>query len=151
MKKFYIMIGLPGSGKSTFVAKRFSKDDIIVCPDNFIGYTKENPWTPKSAREAWENADLIIENALSNLEKNIILDATNVSPKRRRKYIKLAKKYDAKVYAIVCKTQKETCIKRNANRDKFREVPKSTIERMEKKFIMPTLDEGIDEIIIEGE
>jgi uridine kinase len=51
MKTFIISVSLPGAGKTTAVASEFP-NAVVISPDNFIGYTEENPWTPLAARAA---------------------------------------------------------------------------------------------------
>ena len=42
MCELILLVGIPASGKSTFREANFP-DAAVVCPDSFIGYTKENP------------------------------------------------------------------------------------------------------------
>jgi len=148
VRLFIIMVGIPGSGKTT-VHKRIFPHARIICPDDAIGYTKENPWTPHAAKEAWLNTDRAIKTLL-NAETApglVLLDATNVDPRRRQKYIRIARKAGVATAALYCKVSEEICRKRNDARDEFRRVPDEAMVRMANRLKKPELDEGFSFII----
>lgn len=147
MNKFIILVGLPASGKST-IRKTIFSSAIQVCPDDLIKYTKEEPWTPRTATMAWKISDDFLCGLFENKAKTIVFDATMVSKKKRRKYINFAKQFDYEVYAIFCNTEKNICIERNSKRDLYRQVPQHILEDMSKRLEPPQKDEGFVEIIV---
>ena len=140
-----LLIGIPASGKSTFRENNFP-EAVIINPDSFIGYTKEDPWTPNVVMKAWKKSDELLEEYIFDGKEKIIFDATFVSPKRRKKYIKIAKKYNIKISAIYIKTSFELAIERNKKRDPYRMVPENTMLKMYKQLIPPSKEEGFDEV-----
>ena len=78
-----------------------------------------------------------------------MVDATSVNRKERIDYINTAKKYGAKVVAIVFKMDRQRLIDRNKKRGEQggREVPIFVIDKMLNKFEEPSYDESIDVII----
>ena len=81
--------------------------------------------------------------------KNVLVDATSVNRKERSDYINTAKKYGAKVVAIVFKMDRQGLIDRNKKRGEQggRVVPDWVIDKMLAKFEEPSYSEGIDVMI----
>jgi len=145
----YIAVGLPGSGKSTY-AKNFIKDKDIeyLSSDELravFGKSEEDQTvTPLVFGHIKRKVDEYLKSG-----KNVLVDATSVNRKERSDYIKTAKKYGAKVVAIVFKMDRQGLIDRNKKRGEQggREVPTFVIDKMLAKFEEPSYDEGIDVMI----
>ena len=145
-KVLYMMIGIPGSGKSTWVRKNRLDDWIILSPDTILEERYNYEWTPERAAEAW--AESYQQFGLSILEeKTIVWDATFTSPIMRSAILHIGKGVGYKVKAVFCKTSMELCLSRNLMRDR-EPVPESTIRRMADGLIPPTIEEGFDEVQI---
>ena len=149
MNTLYITVGLPGSGKSTYV-KNFIKDkDIEYLSSDSLravyGKSEEDQTvTPLVFGHIKRKVDEFLKDG-----KNVLVDATSVNRKERSDYINTAKKYGAKVVAIVFKMDRQGLIDRNKKRGEQggREVPTFVIDKMLAKFEEPSYDEGIDVII----
>ena len=145
----YITVGLPGSGKSTYV-KNFIKDKEIeyLSSDSLravYGKSEEDQTvTPLVFGHIKRKVDEFLKDG-----KNVLVDATSVNRKERSDYIKTAKKYGARVVAIVFKMDRLGLIERNKKRGEQggREVPTFVIDKMLAKYEEPSYDEGIDVII----
>ena len=145
----YITVGLPGSGKSTYV-KNFIKDkDIEYLSSDSLravyGKSEEDQTvTPLVFGHIKRKVDEFLKDG-----KNVLVDATSVNRKERSDYIKTAKKYGAKVVAIVFKMDRQGLIDRNKKRGEQggRVVPDFVIDKMLNKFEEPSYSEGIDVII----
>lgn len=145
MSKLILLVGIPASGKTTYRQNNYI-GAVHVCPDEFIGYTKENPWTPKAAMVAWKKADELLEEYIFQKEEEIIFDATFTTPKRRKKYINIAKKNDLDVIAVYCRIPIEVAKERNAKREAYRQVPLTILEDMDERLIPPSKEEGFSEV-----
>ena len=149
MNTLYITVGLPGSGKSTYV-KNFIKDkDIEYLSSDSLravyGKSEEDQTvTPLVFGHIKRKVDEFLKD-----DKNVLVDATSVNRKERSDYINTAKKYGAKVVVIVFKMDRQGLIDRNKKRGEEggRVVPDWVIDKMLAKFEEPSYDEGIDVII----
>ena len=149
MNTLYITVGLPGSGKSTYV-KNFIKDkDIEYLSSDSLravyGKSEEDQTvTPLVFGHIKRKVDEFLKDG-----KNVLVDATSVNRKERSDYINTAKKYGAKVVAIVFKMDRQGLIDRNKKRGEEggRVVPDWVIDKMLAKFEEPSYSEGIDVII----
>ena len=149
MNTLYITVGLPGSGKSTYV-KNFIKDkDIEYLSSDSLravyGKSEEDQTvTPLVFGHIKKKVDEFLKDG-----KNVLVDATSVNRKERSDYINTAKKYGAKVVAIVFKMDRQGLIERNKKRGEQggRVVPDFVIDKMLNKFEEPSYSEGIDVII----
>ena len=149
MNTLYITVGLPGSGKSTYV-KNFIKDkDIEYLSSDSLravyGKSEEDQTvTPLVFGHIKRKVDEFLKDG-----KNVLVDATSVNRKERSDYINTAKKYGAKVVAIVFKMDRQGLIDRNKKRGEQggRVVPDWVIDKMLAKFEEPSYSEGIDVMI----
>lgn len=145
----YIAVGLPGSGKSTY-AKNFIKDkDIEYLSSDSLravyGKSEEDQTvTPLVFGHIKRKVDEFLKDG-----KNVLVDATSVNRRERSDYINSAKKYGAKVVAIVFKMDRQGLIDRNKKRGEQggRVVPDWVIDKMLAKFEEPSYSEGIDVMI----
>jgi bifunctional polynucleotide phosphatase/kinase len=123
-----IMVGYPGSGKSTIARK--------ICEDNSKYIHIESDVLKTSAK--------MIKNAAAHIadKKSIIFDATNSSVKKRKEYIEFAKKHGYNVTCVHVETSKEESYKRNKTREEAKQVPKSAYSVYSKHFEQPKEEEG---------
>jgi len=148
MRLFFINSGAPGSGKTYFRTNNFIQDVLVICPDEKIGYTDEDPWTPQKAKDAWKQSDKELKDALADESQELILfDATFTSPKKRKKYINLAKKANVWIVGIFVNPGFKICEARNNEREKSRKVPFFILRNMSKALVSPTTEEGFSAII----
>ena len=149
MNTLYITVGLPGSGKSTYVKNFIKNKDIEYLSSDSLravyGKSEEDQTvTPLVFGHIKRKVDEFLKDG-----KNVLVDATSVNRKERSDYINTAKKYGAKVVAIVFKMDRQGLIDRNKKRGEQggRVVPDWVIDKMLAKFEEPSYDEGIDVMI----
>lgn len=148
MGDLYLMCGLPGSGKSTFLKTKIknketsaiiSRDEIrfaLVKPEEEYFSHENEVYT-----ELWKR----INEALT-VKKDVFVDQTSLTPKARKWLLSHVHNYD---YAnlIWIDENLNTCLERNELRKGTRSyVPRGVIRRMAAQFIEPSLDEGFDYI-----
>lgn len=141
-----MMIGLPGSGKSSIAEELKEKLGAILHSSDAL--RKElygNEDTQDSNAELFNVLHSRIKEDLRNGE-TVIYDATNISYKRRKAFLQELKNINVRKIAYFVATPYEVCLERNALRDRV--VPEEVIERMYKNFDVPHMYEGWDDIQI---
>ena len=128
MKKLLLIIGIPGAGKSTLANKiksenpEFANANIWEA-DMFFMKNGEYKFNPNILGAAHFWCQKSVENDMK-AGKNVIVSNTNLTPKERRPYIKLAKNYGYEVEVREC----------NGGFKNIHGVPETSLERMRKKF-----------------
>lgn len=142
MAVFIMMVGLPGSGKSTFIEKNYP---------NYAVHSSDSIREELSGDVNNQDINKHVFNLLHKRVKedllackNVVYDATNISWKRRKAFLQELSKIDCFKQCILMATPFELCIERNNSRT--RNVPYSVIERMCKSFDIPWYNEGWDMI-----
>jgi len=145
----YITVSCPGGGKSTWAKNVIAgnKDIVLICPDSIRGELSGNEADQSVSGRAFALARERMEEALKN-GKSVIIDSTAMYRKSRKDWIDIAKKYNAKIIAVVFEVTEQTAIERNAKRasEGGRNVPTSVIRNMLAKYQVPSHSEGFDEI-----
>jgi predicted kinase len=145
----YIAVGLPGSGKSTY-AKNFIKDKDIeyLSSDELRAKFGSGETDQTCTNQVFGHIKRKVDEFLKD-GKNVLVDATSVNRRERSDYINTAKKYGAKVVALVFKMDRDGLIARNQKRgsEGGRVVPDWVIDKMLAKYEEPSTNEGIDEVI----
>lgn len=122
--KLILMCGLPGSGKSTFVAENFSHFPVVSM-DN-LGNRKKEDQVLADLFEAGES---------------FVVDNTNVTKQEREKYIRLAQEHGYSVECVFMDTPLEESERRNAEREK--KVPAVAVNAMKRRMEAPDEAEGL--------
>lgn len=148
--KLYMLIGVPGSGKSTWIANQdWTKDIPIVSSDKFIDEhaAKEGKTYNEVFADYVKIATHLMDNQVLICKANntdIIWDQTNTSVKSRK--AKLDKLEGYEKIAVVFRTpEKEELDKRLAQRV-GKHIPANVMESMIANLQEPTEEEGFTEI-----
>lgn len=145
--RLFMMVGAPGTGKSTFVLNNMKEDFIYISRDK-IRYSllEEGDNYFAKERQVFNQFILSINEAIMWDEyPNIIIDATHLTKASRAKVLKRLASVD-EIRAIVMTTPLETALERNAKREGRERVPDDVIKSMYESFELPTKEEGFDSI-----
>ena len=147
MNNFYMVVGPSGVGKSTLLQnlKRNEMIDRIVSSDSiraeFYGDASYQGDNNKVFNEVHKRIQGFLKYGL-----NVAYDATNLSSKRRRNFLKTINHFDIKKICIVLIAEPELLIKRQNER--ARKVPIEVIKKQLLSFQCPFYTEGWDDIWI---
>jgi len=153
-----LVCGLPGSGKSFFARKYFSKAGRKRINRKEITKTLYEMLT---FNDKWseDKYDLVDENLVKQLEKRIIehlfqlgepilLDNMSISAESREAYVAMATRSKKTISAIFVNTDLATCLKRNKERAPEEMVPESIISNLVAKIQFPERKEGFKDVLI---
>lgn len=130
MAEAVILIGLQGSGKTTYYEKFLAPSHALVSLD---------------VQKTASRMNAVLEECLAG-GKSFAVDNVNATRDSRRRYIEAAKAAGYRVVACFLETPVRTAIGRNNHRKDKKPVPVPAILRTAKHLQRPDPDEGFDEI-----
>lgn len=142
----YLMCGLPGAGKSTYVKENFSnivilsKDDIS-CELGMYDSSTHGIKRIRTASEEKQISDILNQRLIECCENNLdcVIDDINLTKKHRNWYLEKIKPYNPHIVIIYINTPSDICAERRKG-----EIPMEVVKAL--KVIPPTSDE-YDELI----
>lgn len=147
-----ILVGVPGSGKSTYAAtlRAAHPEMAYICPDVLRAELSGDANDQSANARIFTHMVPALINKAASQGRDICYDATNVTRKNRRGILEQLKAFGYYVEAHVLDVSLEECLSRNAARDK--RVPDEVVTRMHAQLKSGKLDdEEIDAVIhIEG-
>ena len=152
MSKFYMLIGVPASGKSTWRAEHGGDADVIST-DDIIEQTAQA--SGRTYNEAFkENIKFATEIANSRAKhafatgNDVIWDQTNLTPKSRKPKLAMVPDEYEKI-AVVFLTPDEAEWQRRLDRP-GKSIPQNILMGMRDSMVFPDPEEGFDRIEVVG-
>ena len=155
-KRIIMLVGVPASGKSTWIEKEFQGECAIVSSDKHLdeiaeqyGQTYDGIWAQYSKvaeKMMWEDFDFYVSGGYSP----IVVDRTNMSVKSRRKFFERLKNFHRnhgyEIEAVIFNTPEETEWNRRLNSRVGKTIPQHVLESMERSYEQPRLTEGFTKV-----
>jgi predicted kinase len=168
-RKVILAIGLPGSGKSTYFARRgivpLSSDLIRQLLYDDAADQRRPDWVFTALRE-------LLRRRLASGARTSYIDATNLTRRNRREFLAIAREAGCVAEALFFDVPLDVCLERNRNRahgdgvpakremivadtgaigampdsPRGRVVPEEILRRMAREMEPPTLEEGFARI-----
>jgi predicted kinase len=125
--KAYVMVGAPGSGKSTFATRLAQSENAVVISGDGI---RAELYGDEANQGKWSEIQDRLEEMVSEaVGCPLVMDGTHYRRDYRREALTLLQSYGyTDIEAVVVNPDLETCILRNATR--HRHVPRHVIQRM---------------------
>jgi len=152
MATLYMLVGVPGSGKSTWIKNQKFEDVIIASSDDYIDTVAQK--SGKTYNEIFSRAigyaqkfcDAQVQTAI-NLDKTLIWDQTNTTAKGRK--VKLGRiPSDWRKICVFFATPEPDELQRRLDSRVGKSIPKDVMSSMISNLEVPDLKEGWDEIIL---
>jgi predicted kinase len=147
MSKTHVLVGLPGSGKSTFAKALnahgdytiISRDDIVEEYAEAHGLTYDQAWS-LTLQTADSDMEARLEMALERGDM-IIWDQTNLTVKSRRRVLNRLKGWHNTIYATYFEVDEAVRQARLAQRH-GKTIPPHIEEQMRRSYVRPSVEEG---------
>jgi len=141
--RIILLVGLPGSGKSTYLERIGA---TALSSDAVRGLLADDPTDQSIHGRVFATLRYLLRQRLAIGRPVTYLDATHLTLRERRPYIRLAELYDSTIEAIFFDVPLEVCLERNLRRDRM--VPEEAVRKMAAKLAPPSVEEGFAKVTV---
>lgn len=151
MPKLYVLVGIPGSGKSTWILNNgpWPKTTTIVSTDAYVERFARRMGKTYSEvfKEVMPLAARLMERKVvraRQASRDIVWDQTSTTPATRRKKLRMLPGYHS-IAVVLPIPDREELLRRLASRP-GKTIPMEVVDDMIRKYEQPLLSEGFDEL-----
>jgi len=140
--RIFITVGLPGSGKSTYLARLGVN---ALSSDEIRRLIADDPEDQTIHRRVFATLRYLLRQRIAIGRTVTYVDATHLTRWERRPYVRLARSHGCKLEALFFDVPVDVCIQRNRRRGRV--LPDEAIRKMAARLEPPTREEGFARIV----
>ena len=120
-----VLVGISGSGKSTWANQQFSQSQILAS-DHFRATLTDDAENLECSKDVFDLLESLV-NLRLKYEKLAVIDATNLKRSARKPWLEIARRHMVPAILVYFDVPPEACIERQ--KDRARTVPEEVIRR----------------------
>jgi predicted kinase len=141
--RIVLLVGLPGSGKSTWLA---SQGLAGLSSDRLRGMLADDETDQTIHDRVFLTLRYMLRQRLAIGRPVTYIDATNLTRQERAPYIGIGKSYGCAIEAVFFDVPLAVCLERNAGRNRV--VPEEVMAKMALKLEPPAGSEGFSRVVV---
>src|ERR1039457_5150458 len=141
--RIVVLIGLPGSGKSTYLERLGA---AALSSDRIRGLLADYETDQTIHDRVFQTVRYLLRQRLELGRPVTYIDATNLTPEDRRPYLEMGRAHGCEVEAVFFDVPLAVCRERNARRRRL--VPEDALAKMAAKLTPPALEEGFTRVTV---
>ena len=136
-QRVVVLVGLPASGKSTWVA---AQGGVAISSDELRRWLRDDAEDQSIQGVVFRLMREFVRLRITLGAPVTYVDATNLTRQHRRPFVKIAEHMGCRCEAVFFDVPVDECVRRNGARE--RRVPDEAIRAMAERMQLPDPDEG---------